>query len=66
MVIYAATNNYLTDIPVEEIKTFEKDFIDYMRTQNPEIGKSIAETGKLSSETEERLKDAIDKFKKIR
>lgn len=66
MVIYAATNNYLADIPVEEIKTFEKDFIDYMRTQNPEIGKSIAETGKLSSETEERLKDAIDKFKKIR
>lgn len=66
MVIYAATNNYLADIPVEEIKTFEKDFIDYMRTQNLEIGKSIAETGKLSSETEERLKDAIDKFKKIR
>lgn len=66
MVIYAATNNYLADIPVEEIKTFEKDFIDYMRTQNPEIGKSITETGKLSSETEERLKDAIDKFKKIR
>lgn len=66
MVIYAATNNYLADIPVEEIKTFEKDFIDYMRTQNPEIGKSISETGKLSSETEERLKDAIDKFKKIR
>ncbi len=66
MVIYAATNNYLADIPVEDIKTFEKDFIDYLRTQNPEIGKSIAETGKLSPETEERLKDAIDKFKKIR
>lgn len=66
MIIYAATNHYLADIPVEEIKNFEKEFITYMNTQVPEVGKSIKETGKLSPETEEELKSAIEKFKKIR
>lgn len=66
MIIYAATNRYLSNIPVEEIKTFEKEFYDYMDTQQPDIGKEIKSTGKLEAETEEKLKAAIEKFKSIK
>jgi proton translocating ATP synthase, F1 alpha subunit len=66
MIIYAATNRYLADIPVETIKEFEKDFYDYIDTHHPEIGKEIKSTGKLEADVEEKLKAAIEEFKKIR
>ena len=66
MIIYAATNGYLKDVEVEEIKNFEKEFFDYMDTQHPNVGKTIKTTGKLEGSTEEDLKEAIQKFKKIR
>ncbi len=66
MIIYAATNGYLSDVEVEEIKDFEKELYDFMDTQYPEVGKAIKATGKLDPETEEKLKAAISKFKSIR
>ncbi len=66
MIIFAATNHYLADIPVEEIKVFEREFYDFVDTHHPEIGKEIKSTGKLEGDTEEKLKAAIDEFKKMR
>jgi F-type H+-transporting ATPase subunit alpha len=66
MIIYAATNRYLTDIPVEEIKHFENGMYDFMDTHHPEIGKSIKTSGKLDEENETKLKAAIEEFKKTR
>lgn len=64
MIIYAATNRHLADIPIEKIKNFEKELYDYMDTHYPEVGKSIKSTGKLEPDTEEKLKAAILEFKK--
>ncbi|MDD4564032.1 MAG: F0F1 ATP synthase subunit alpha [Eubacteriales bacterium] len=64
MIIYAATNRFLSDIPVGKIKVFEKDFYNYMDTHYPEVGKAIKSTGKLDTEIEEKLKTAIIEFKK--
>ncbi len=64
MIIFAASNHFLSDIPVENIKKFEKAFYDYMDTHYPEVGKEIKTTGKLETEVEEKLKAAITEFKK--
>jgi F-type H+-transporting ATPase subunit alpha len=64
MIIYAAINGYLRDIPVERVKEFEEQFINFMDSNYPEVGNTIVETGDLPQETEERLKNAIDEFKK--
>jgi len=66
MIIYAATTRLLADVPVDEIKAFEKEMYDFMDTHYPEIGKEIKSTGKLEPETEEKLKAAIEEFKKAR
>ena len=66
MIIFAATNRYLADVPVEEIKHFEKEMYDFMDTHYSEIGKEIKSTGKLEDATEEKLKVAIEEFKKTR
>lgn len=66
MIIYAATNRFLKDIPVGEIRTFETEFYDFMDTHYPDLGKEIKSTGKLETEAEEKLKAAITEFKKAR
>ncbi len=64
MIIYAASHGYLKDIEVEYIKDFEKGFLEYMDTHYRNVGKEIHETGKLSEELEESLKEGILEFKK--
>ena len=34
--LWAATNGYLDDVPVESVSEFEAEYLDYMRTANPE------------------------------
>lgn len=66
MIIYAAINHYLADIPVETIKEFEAGLYEFMDTQYPQVGKDIKSTGKLDEATEEILKEAINKYKEVR
>ncbi|MCT4592773.1 MAG: F0F1 ATP synthase subunit alpha [Anaeromicrobium sp.] len=63
MIIYAAVNKYLRDLPVSEIKRFEAEFLKFMDENHDEIGNTIKSTGNLSSEIEEKLKAAIEEFK---
>ncbi|NLM03514.1 MAG: F0F1 ATP synthase subunit alpha [Clostridiales bacterium] len=64
MIIYAVTNRYLSDIEVSEVSRFEEEFLKFVNTHYAEIGKIIKETGKLEGETEEKLKKALEEFKK--
>ena len=41
----------------------EMGLLDFLGLNYPEIGKSIAELGEMTSETEEKLKKAITEFK---
>lgn len=66
MIIYAAINNYLADIPIEEIKKFEAELFEFMDVQHQDIGKAIKNSGTLTEDTELKLKDAIIEFKKLR
>ncbi|MCL0067481.1 F0F1 ATP synthase subunit alpha [Peptococcaceae bacterium] len=64
MVIFAATRGYLDDIPLEKVKEFEQGLLQFLRKEKPEIGKSIREAKKIEPDTEEKLKAAIEEFKK--
>jgi F-type H+-transporting ATPase subunit alpha len=63
MIIYAASNDYLTDLDVSTIKSFEKELYNYMDTYYPEVGKSITETGVLGEEAEQMLRKGIKECK---
>lgn len=65
MILYAAINYYLEDIPHNKIKQFEKQFVEFMDTQYPQVQRRIRESGELSEETQEFLKDGIEEFKKL-
>ena len=64
IIIFAATNKYLLDIPVEDITRFETEFFEFLDTKYPEVPSKIANEKVISDETEETLKKAIEEFKK--
>jgi F-type H+-transporting ATPase subunit alpha len=65
MVIFTAVNGYLDDLPVERISKFEEDFLKFMHSSKPEIGKEIAEKGEMTGDLIEQIKAAIVEFKKM-
>ena len=63
LIIYAATNKYLLDVPVEDITRFESEFFTFIDTKYPEIPESIARDKVISEEMEEKLIKALGEFK---
>jgi F-type H+/Na+-transporting ATPase subunit alpha len=62
MVIYAVTNGLLDEIPVSDIRPWERGFLEFMAKQFPQVGEGIR-TGKvLSKEIEADLKRAIQQY----
>jgi F-type H+-transporting ATPase subunit alpha len=63
IVLFAATNKYLMDIEVKEVRKFNTELVRFMEDRYPQIGKSISETGELKPDMEELLKKGIEEFK---
>lgn len=63
-ILYAVTNGYLDDVPVEKISAFEQSFHLFIETNHPEINQYISTDKEIKTETEEKLKSAISEFKK--
>ena len=64
MILFAVTNRYLDDIPVDRVKAFENDFLEYMENTSSETAKMILEKKELTDEIKEELKLKIEEFKK--
>ncbi len=63
IIIYAATNKYLLDVPVDSITRFEKELFEFLDTRYAEIPQAIAVERVISGQTEEQLVKAIKEFK---
>jgi F-type H+/Na+-transporting ATPase subunit alpha len=61
--VWAGTEGYLDDVPVEDVRRFETDFLDDLARTRPGIYDAIRETGVLSDDTVVALKDAIGQFR---
>jgi F-type H+-transporting ATPase subunit alpha len=61
--IWAGTTGQLDEVPLEDVRRFETEFLDYLRRQRPEILTTIAETRDLGKDTVETLTGAITDFK---
>jgi len=64
IILYAAINGYIDDIPVKKVVDFEAALMRTMDTMHQEIGKDIKKTKDLSDKTKEKIKTAIEQFKK--
>lgn len=62
--LFIVEKGYLDDIPVNEIHSFEASLHDYMRNSYAALLHSINETGDYDKEIEEKLKKAVEEFKR--
>lgn len=63
LIIYAVTQKYLLDIPVERVLEFEEELLEFVDTKYPEIYREIRKTKDISKETELLMQKAIAEFK---
>jgi F-type H+-transporting ATPase subunit alpha len=63
MILYAVTNGYLDDVPVDKVIAWEANFHRFMETNHPELEQKINDDKEIKTETEEALKVAIKEFK---
>ncbi len=61
--VWAGNAGYLDDVPVEDVRRFENEFLDELGRSDAGIYDAIRETGALSDDTVVALKDAIDRFR---
>ena len=64
VILYAVTNKYLDDIELDRISEFESSFFEYVEKYHNDIFTDIRESKVISPETEDKLKEALDAFKK--
>src|SRR5712692_3574496 len=62
--IFAVGQGFMDDLPVEQIKRFERELIDAMRAMPSVALKAIKETGALDDSTAATLKEEIAQFKR--
>ena len=62
--IYAATKGFLDDVPVEAVRKFEDELVEYLKTSKPEVLQSIKEKKVLDKDVEAALQSAVAEFKK--
>jgi F-type H+-transporting ATPase subunit alpha len=60
--IFAATNGYLDDQPMNALSRFESEFLTFIRTKKADLRKSIEEAEKIDETDETELKSALEEF----
>ena len=62
IIIYAVVNNYLKDIPINQIAEYQVELFELIDNSYPDIIKSISETKELTKENEAALKSVLEDF----
>ena len=62
--VFTGVRGYLDDVELKNIQSFEKDILDKIKNEKPEILETIQSSGKLEKEIEDSLIKIIEDYKK--
>ncbi|MFM8322628.1 MAG: F0F1 ATP synthase subunit alpha [Chloroflexota bacterium] len=62
IVIYAGTNGFADNVPLDRMRAWETALLRYMETSHPEVGRDIAAKKRISDENMTALKAAVEEF----
>ena len=60
--IYAGTRGYLDAIPVEQVATWEEEFLQFIHEQKHDLWAKLDQSGDLDPETDQAIASAIGEF----
>ena len=61
-ILYAVTNAYLDDVPVDKVISWEENFHRFMKINHPEIEQKINDDNEIKPDTKEVLEKALAEF----
>jgi len=64
--VFAGVNGYLDDVELDQIKIFETEIIDKIKSSKADLIKSIQISGKIDDVIEQSLKKIIEEYKKTK
>jgi F0F1-type ATP synthase alpha subunit len=64
VIIFAASNGFVDDVPVARVKDFERDLYRFMETQYKPLADRIAKEKKFDADIEKQVRTMIEEFKK--
>ncbi len=62
--VWAGTTGRLDNVPVEDVRRFDAEFLDYVRREHGQIMDAILGTSDLSDDTVSGLETAVEAFKR--
>ncbi len=63
--IYAVTNAYMDEVPVSEIRRFERELLTFVKDRHPGVMNALRAKPDLTDEVTENLKTALADFAKV-
>jgi len=64
LVIFAGTNGYVDEVPVNAVKKFEQELLKFMASKHQAVLDDIKSKKQLDEDLKARIKSAIEEFKK--
>ncbi|MCL2580585.1 MAG: F0F1 ATP synthase subunit alpha [Oscillospiraceae bacterium] len=64
LILFVLTQKYLTDVEMSKTHDFERAFLKFITQNHSAIPAEIKSSGKVSPELEDKIRAAIDEFKK--
>ncbi|GAB4483638.1 MAG: F0F1 ATP synthase subunit alpha [Thermodesulfovibrionales bacterium] len=63
-VLFAATQGFIDDVPVEAVRKFEEEFLRFMRDRKADVRKELGDKKEITDELKAKLIQAAEEFKK--
>jgi F-type H+/Na+-transporting ATPase subunit alpha len=64
IIIYAATNGYLDEVPVEQVRDYETELFQFLDTRRAQLLSSLGEKGQIDDAIKGDLGQALEEFGK--
>ena len=64
-IIYAGTNGYLNEIPVNDVRRYETELYDYVVSSGSKLFEMILETKKMTEDVKAEMESVLTKFKDV-
>jgi len=64
VIIYAAAKGHLDSVEIENIKRFEKEYVEYLEVKHPDLLPKLAERKEIDEEIDKEMVSALESFLK--
>ena len=65
IMIFAGTRGYLDEVPIDEVRAWERDFLQFIRERKQALWQRVTDSRELSDESRTELEQSIGEFKQV-